>query len=849
MTSSLFRTYSQKLPKKIIEEIKENISDNISEKRLQKILDAATEAYEKAQVDAGECVGLVSAESIGEPGTQMCIAYDEKVLLKQDGSICTVNIGELVDSVLDSGIYPVGKKGGYEFCDANGISVLALNDDEKLEWRHVSKLNRHKRPKKLVRITTKSGRKITATDFHSFVTRKNNKIIPIAGKYLKIGDRIPVIRYLPENCTEAINVYEYVCMPANDFRLKREYRPTKLLPLTFDLDWNFGWFIGAYLAEGTALFGQLCISNLDDAYIGNAKLFVKKIGLDFAEKCHHRGFAPSRDFIVNSSLLARFVRNTCGTGSANKKVPDFAFSAKEEFVAGLLRGYFDGDGNFAVNRKMIRASSNSEELLDGIKLLLARFGIFAFKSRDRRQHYLIIPCKYSAVFMEKVGSDIQHKKCSLAKLAELSKNITEKYQEYTDMIGGFDDVLVDISKKLGLPTRRVNSATKRQKIGRTVLLNHITAFENKAREKNINVSSELGILKKMAYSDIVWDEVEKIESIKPIQKYVYDLTVPGLHTFATFDGIITHNTLNTFHFAGVSEMNVTVGLPRIIEILDGRSTISTPMMEIYLNAPHNKGKDIRTIALSLKETKLKDVASDMSIDLAEATLEITIDEPRAEECGIKTLAIVKLLEKGLKGINVTKDKNKIIIKPKGKNEGMNELFKLKEKLKEAHIAGIKGITQVLPVKKEEEFIIITAGSNMKEILAIDYVDSERTTTNNIQEVADVLGVEAARAMIINEITKVIETQGLNVDVRHIMLAADTMCLTGEVKGITRYGVVGEKASVLARASFETPIRHIIQASLIGEEDHLNSVIENVMLNQPVPVGTGLPGLITKVKNK
>jgi DNA-directed RNA polymerase subunit A" len=94
---------------------------------------------------------------------------------------------------------------------------------------------------------------------------------------------------------------------------------------------------------------------------------------------------------------------------------------------------------------------------------------------------------------------------------------------------------------------------------------------------------------------------------------------------------------------------------------------------------------------------------------------------------------------------------------------------------------------------------------------------------------------------------VIENQGLNVDIRHIMLVADTMTVSGKIRGITRYGIISEKSSVLARASFETPLRHLFNASLIGEIDDLNSVIENVMLNQPVPVGTGLPDLITKIK--
>jgi DNA-directed RNA polymerase subunit A" len=174
---------------------------------------------------------------------------------------------------------------------------------------------------------------------------------------------------------------------------------------------------------------------------------------------------------------------------------------------------------------------------------------------------------------------------------------------------------------------------------------------------------------------------------------------------------------------------------------------------------------------------------------------------------------------------------------------------MKEKVKSVFVTGIKGIKQVLPVRRKDEFIIITAGSNLKKILDMDFVDSTRTRTNNIHEIGAVLGIEAARQAIIEEVYKVIEAQGLNVDIRHVMLVSDTMCSSGKIRGITRYGVVSEKASVLARASFETPIKHLINASLIGEVDLLNSVVENVMLNQPVPVGTGLPGLVTKVNKE
>lgn len=314
----------------------------------------------------------------------------------------------------------------------------------------------------------------------------------------------------------------------------------------------------------------------------------------------------------------------------------------------------------------------------------------------------------------------------------------------------------------------------------------------------------------------------------------------------------TQMTLDTFHFAGVAELNVTMGLPRIIEILDGRKTLATPMMEIFLKAPYNKGKDIRELALGkIKETLLGELVSEYVINIVDLKIELKINKQKLRDIGVTPAALVKAMEKDLgKSAGVKQAEDAIEVKLKGRDEkSLNELYKLKEDLKKIHVSGIKGITQVLPVKRHDEFIIITAGTNLKKVMELDAVDTTKTVSNDIYEIANVFGIEAARQAVIDEVFKVIEAQGLNVDIRHIMLVADTMNVSGGVKGITRYGVVSEKASVLARASFETPIKHIINAALTGEVDELNSVVENVMLNQPIPVGTGLPGLITKMKKE
>ena len=309
----------------------------------------------------------------------------------------------------------------------------------------------------------------------------------------------------------------------------------------------------------------------------------------------------------------------------------------------------------------------------------------------------------------------------------------------------------------------------------------------------------------------------------------------------------TQMTLNTFHFAGVSEMNVTTGLPRIIEIFDAQKEIKTPTMEIYLEAKFNNLDAIKKFAAKIKETLLGELVEEYSLNIFEQTLKLTLNKGLLKDHDLNAKEILKYFKTKMKNFILESEDNIIIFTHKGKTEEIKELYNLKEKVKSVKIKGIKGIKQVLPVKRGEEYVILTLGTNLKDILELDEVDAQRTYCNDIYEIYEVLGIEAARQAIINEVYKVIQAQGLNIDIRHIMLVADIMCANGIVKGVTRYGVVSEKASVLARASFETPIKHLINAALEGEVDNLTSVVENVMINQPVPLGTGLPGLVTKMK--
>jgi len=239
---------------------------------------------------------------------------------------------------------------------------------------------------------------------------------------------------------------------------------------------------------------------------------------------------------------------------------------------------------------------------------------------------------------------------------------------------------------------------------------------------------------------------------------------------------------------------------------------------------------------------LKEIASEINLNFSDKKIEIKIDKKGLKQTHISMKRLVERLHE--LGFKVKEGTDSIILN--ASELDFKQIYKLKEKLKKAIISGIKDVKQVLIVKKEKDFVIITLGTNLKKIIDLKEVDGNKLISNDLHEVADVFGIEVARQLIINEINEVLDTQGLDINIRHLRLASDAMTNTGEVKGVTRMGIIAQKSSILARATFEMPIRQFVNATIKGNEDKLSSVIENVILNQPVPIGTGLPGLLVKV---
>ncbi|MDD1762855.1 MAG: DNA-directed RNA polymerase subunit A'' [Methanothrix sp.] len=297
----------------------------------------------------------------------------------------------------------------------------------------------------------------------------------------------------------------------------------------------------------------------------------------------------------------------------------------------------------------------------------------------------------------------------------------------------------------------------------------------------------------------------------------------------------TQMTMRTFHYAGVAEINVTLGLPRLIEIVDARKIPSTPTMTIKLNQDYAHDRDLaREVAWAIESTSLLHLGS-VATDLAEMNVIIELNPGALEQRKITAEEVSARLKEET-GLEVDQKENLLVMVPE--EPSYRELLQLVEKIKKISLKGVEGIRRVVIRKEGDEYILYTEGSSLKKVMQFDGVDPTRIKTNNINEIGEVLGIEAARNAIINEATDTLREQGLSVDVRHIMLVADIMTVDGEVKQIGRHGVSGEKASVLARAAFEVTVNHILDAAIRGDVDDLRGVTENVIVGQPIQLGTG-----------
>ncbi len=382
--------------------------------------------------------------------------------------------------------------------------------------------------------------------------------------------------------------------------------------------------------------------------------------------------------------------------------------------------------------------------------------------------------------------------------------------------------------------------------------------ENLANRVNQTIYKEIlsEVLKTWRKHGLYLDELKAIvdEAVKRYERSIIEPGEPvGTVAAQSIGEPSTQMTLRTFHYAGVKEFNVTLGLPRLIEIVDARKKPSTPYMEIHLVEEHSSNEDkAREVQRAIETTTVENIIKKLDIDPFTG-ITVVLDEEMMSDKGVAINDVSKALEKLKLGeVLVNEAESTISIVPRGLID-FSKLEKIRRSILGLRIKGVKGVKKVIiqrrTVQREdgevEEYVLVAEGSNLRDVMSIEGVDYRRVFTNDIREVEEVLGIEAARNAIVREIINVLEDQGLDVDVRHVMLVADVMTWSGSVKQIGRHGVAGEKSSVLAKSAFEMTVQKLVEAALGGETDSLPGVAENVIVGQIIPVGTGMIELYVK----
>jgi DNA-directed RNA polymerase beta' subunit len=923
--------------------------------------------YKRAIVAPGEMVGMIAAQSIGEPTTQLTlnsVAYDTELLLRVNNAIQVVKIGEYIDNYIPKAAksedHPNNTKLVY-VNDDEEVYVPSVDEDGNTSWKRVEALTRHPvvnldGTNTVLRVTTKDGRSVIATKAKSFLTiDDNNKLVATNGSELKVGDYLPVnIRAfeMPESVRdfdlstilkkseyafgsemhkalsysgerywwskhanvdftvpynrsdaflEAMKTEPHVDKKTGNVASARQVfingiiYPKKRfigggnIPEHIPLDFDFGYLIGAYCAEGCTTPTQISIANNCREFFAPIERLMEKWKITTKFYIHNNkngeGWTSS-DLRIYSIVLTDILNILCGKGSPNKCVNYLLFNSNKEFMRGLISAYFAGDGSVNKLSCLITAYSVSRTLLENIQSILCYwFGIYTKIRTNKLQlsnnrgsknilqgYTLTIKCDGAKIFANEIPMLIPYKQ--------------ERLNEYKLRPLEISSELKDIIPKY----------------------NH-----NKNIYYNVNRRKLVEMFKVDApFKDIRFDKIVTIEEIPNPTEWAYDLTVEITRTFSVLNGLYE---FDTFHLSGdASKSQVTRGLPRIEELLSLSENTKNPSTTIYLKPSDESNKDAAAEMIPFIElTRLEDIVKSVEIcfDPSDSPNETKItadklilaqyaefqkmlkevggeDETECERERSKWILRMEMDRESMYEKRVTMDDVHFAIKAVYSKNDKSEVsciysdyntdnlvfrirldFQKKEKdpktldqtdkiyqlktfqdalMKNIILRGIKGIKTVLARKvvdlvakenntfrKKETWVLDAVGSNFMEILSLQNIDAKRTISNDIQEINRVLGIEAARQALFNELYEAFDTTYINH--HHISLLCDRMTCKSDMVSIFRHGINNDDIGPIAKASFEETPEMFLKAARHAELDQMRGVSANVMCGQEGFYGT------------
>jgi DNA-directed RNA polymerase beta' subunit/intein/homing endonuclease len=952
---------------------KRMIRSGITQSALADIDAAIRHRYYAGLVSPSKMVGIIAAQSIAEPSTQMTLnsfAYDTPLLLDVGGRLVREDIGAFVDAQInatpekDVEDHPNDTVLAW-MRDGLRVRVPSCDENGKVTWRLVEAVTRHPVVNEdgsntLLKVRLRTGREIVATKAKSFLKRIDNKILPVNGSDLVVGDYLPVSAGLtvPEECrimhleldqylsrdewlyeTEVVKAMDFYAADSYQwwsrglgtaFRLPYRRSDTVLaafvgvpsraaqrvdkvnagcvypirathasahIPERIPLDRDFGWFVGAYLAEGCCTSHHLLVANLDDDFNRRVDAFFKKYSINYHIDEGVLPMGHTKNLRAHSLVLTRLFTEMFRTGAANKRIPTELLGAPKEFLTGLVEGYFDGDG--AMQSKSARASAYSarKRLLEDLRQILARFDIQSSISR----------------MSEKTFEDNKAKWVTTTRGYTLSLGAAEAMQFHTIFtltIRSKEECKSSWTSKLLFAQHDVIPDVVTKTWGTKTL----KRCELPELQEQLKDQADRAVLTHLIHEeDIFYDQIMSIEEVANTGPWVYDLTVEGTRTFTSFNGIVN---FDTFHQTGAANK---ASVPRVKEFV---AVTRNPKKTVYsvrmLPGMDASAEFAGTVRDQLLCTHVRDLVSktqmvcesgarvsDMDTRLhaleeifgdgsdtgaadgagngddagagdavgsdtqLRFVLRIVLDRNRMVEHAVSTLDVHTAIFAGVHGKVVAADDaaEQLVVRVTPhvhlaeNHDLVAELREMESRILDTRIKGVAGVMgcDVVPPKAEGERVYdatvadyvprqiytleAVAGAdasaddllNIADIPGVDIMD---TYGDNLWHALELFGIEAARTLLLKELQGAYAQDNTYTDFRHIELLVDFITRRGVLTAITRHGVGATDAGPLSKCSFEQTVQKIVQAGMFGETDRMTGVSANVMMGQTTPCGTG-----------
>ncbi len=769
----VFSEYEVKAKNLLIEQLKDvEIRDDKVIEFSKKII----EQYHLSKIEPGTAVGILSAQSIGEVLTQKTlnsIDYKERVLVNINGNCVETRTGKLIDNYFK--IYKDTEhfeRFVYTEKDSNFKNPIVTGYVDKID---VTNLNM----------------KILGVDELGIVKWRTIEALvrhPLYNKLLRIKTR---------------DGREVSATSAKSFLVRRNDKIVGINGSDLKIGDRLPVTIG--YEQNISICDTLDVSDHKLASIHLDKLFGFFIGT-----------------YINSELKiysTEFIKKICGNCPQKKHIPNFAYNAPDEFVKGLLEGYFNENGWIAKDGS-IKCSSISERMIDGLICLLNRFRIYSVKQNKKSSHQwtLIISHNNIILFHKIIHSYIKY---------EQQKTFKYTYSQH-DIIPGIGS-------------------------------------ENKEIHRD-NMIKEV-------CPDVLFSEIVSIEEVDSTNGYVYDFTITDVKNFCILNGL---NLMDTFHYSGLTIKTVVTGVPRFSELIGATKNPKYTLCKIFPAIPTYSIDQISQLCKEVTEIKFSNLISKIKFNVKQKKWYDTFSVLYPDTLQLISIEKSKIIRYKLNKKILYENKIQLedvcqtienYIHNNGYIDNENEWLRCvwspinfaiidiitnidisSTVLEDILLYGISNINNA-EYKRDSptsEWYVEAYGSNIQDILTLNSIDKSRVMCNDMWKIYEYFGIEAARQFLINEISDIVSSDGTYVHKCNVNLLADAMTHTGIITSISRYSVKKSDTGVLSKASFEESFSNMVEGAQRGSIDNIDSVSSAVIVGRGIGIGTGLPVLRFKL---